>query len=85
MVLDGEGGKQKVYKPTGWCSNAPHVLKHLNKLCTHDHVHASLLNGKARLASILEVGGVSPTGKSISVSVRVVRAGEAKLCATILQ
>ena len=31
----------------------------------------------------LEVGGVSPTGKSISVSVRVVHAsgrGEAKLC-----
>ena len=32
--------------------------------------------------NLLEVGGVSPTGKSISVSVRVVRAsgrGEAKL------
>ena len=43
---------KKVFKPTLWMSNAPHVLKHMHKLCTKDHEHARLTGGKTKRAAI---------------------------------
>ena len=42
MTMEEDGQGKKVYKPTLWMSNAPHVLKHMHKLCTKDHEHVRL-------------------------------------------
>ena len=47
-----KGDGELVFKPTGWCSNSPHILKHMNKLCDKSHNHANLLGGKAAQAAI---------------------------------
>ena len=48
MKLEGE----RVYKPTGWCSNSPNILAQMHKLCDKSHSHASLEGGKAKFAAI---------------------------------
>ena len=35
MKIEGEF----VYKPTGWCSNSPYILHHMDKLCDNAHEH----------------------------------------------
>ena len=55
MTLDHNGRKEKVYKPTGWCSNSPCIREHMHKLCTKDHKHISLQNGRAKRAAIYPV------------------------------
>ena len=36
----------------GWCSNSEDVLKHMHKVCSHDHRHMTLQDGRAKLAAI---------------------------------
>ena len=52
MKLRDRDGIAPVYKPTGWCSNSRHVLKHMHRLCTRSHRHADLQNGRAKHAAI---------------------------------
>ena len=43
---------EPVLKPTGWCSNSPHIPNHMHKLCDKKHTHISLENGRAKHAAI---------------------------------
>ena len=52
MKLRDESGTAPVLKPTGWCSNSRHILKHMQKLCTRNHRHVSLQHGRPKYAAI---------------------------------
>ena len=52
MTLDHNGRKEKVYKPTGWCSNSHYIRNHMQKLCDRTHTHISLQRGRAKHVAI---------------------------------